>query len=198
MITNPRQLRVAQRKAEALLNQAAGLTDPTAKCSYEALAQEVLREVRGYAELASGHIRTFAITSVDDMGTALIKARIARGWSQSRLGSELGVTAQMVQKDEARAYEMCSVSRMAEILDCMGFELVGAVRQKTTPFSSRVDRSSFTNSSPSIVVRVDKDGVTFAPTSRFSTLSTGARHVREAGDALLLTPTSQEIARVSQ
>jgi transcriptional regulator with XRE-family HTH domain len=55
----------------------------------------------------------------------LVKARIARGWTQKQLAAALGVSEQMVQKDEAGNYKRAGVARLAEVGDVLGYRLTG-------------------------------------------------------------------------
>ena len=49
-----------------------------------------------------------------DLGSLLIQARIARGWSQRELGERLGIHMQKVQQYEAGEYAGASVTRIGK------------------------------------------------------------------------------------
>ena len=50
----------------------------------------------------------------------LIGARIAKGWSLSRLADELDVSVQQVSRDEQNEYEGITTRRAQRILDALG------------------------------------------------------------------------------
>jgi transcriptional regulator with XRE-family HTH domain len=127
MIRNDRQLSIAKEKQEALLN-AASTAEPSDATIYRDLADEVQQEIDEYIEIRDGYVNLFAIESIDDLGAAATKARIARRWTQKRLADSLGVSEQMVQKDESRGYEKAGVARLAEVVDVLGYQLVGELR----------------------------------------------------------------------
>jgi hypothetical protein len=149
VISNNRQLNLARERLEQLLTEQQQSADALERRVYAQLASDVMAEIHEYEAISTGDVQCFNVAGADDLGKALIRARISRGWSQTRLSEALGVTPQMVQKDESREYENCGLARFAEILDILGFELVGAVRRKFTARRnpSTIDRSSFATSS---------------------------------------------------
>lgn len=58
---------------------------------------------------------TTTVTRIEDIGTALIRARKARGWTQARLGAEVGVRAQQIQQYEHTRYSRASLTRCQEV-----------------------------------------------------------------------------------
>jgi hypothetical protein len=133
MIRNDRQLSIARKKQDGLLG-AASTAEPADAAIYQDLANEVQQEIDEYIEIRDGQVNSFAVDSIDDVAAAVIKARIARQWTQKQLADALGVSEQMVQKDEARMYERAGVSRLAEIVDILGYQLVGELRPVYLPF----------------------------------------------------------------
>ena len=129
MIRNERQLRVAQEKRDAA-REAANLLDEEERVSYRDFAQDLQDEIDEYCGIRDGFVSSFVVESLDSVGDALIKARIARKWTQKQLAGELGVSEQMVQKDESGAYEKASLARLAEILDVLGYEFNGTLVPK--------------------------------------------------------------------
>jgi transcriptional regulator with XRE-family HTH domain len=127
MIRNDRQLSIAKEKQEALLS-AASAADPSDAAVYRDLANEVQQEIDEYIGIRDGYVNLFAIESIDDLAAAVTKARIARRWTQKQLADSLGVSEQMVQKDESRGYEKAGVGRLAEVVDVLGYQLVGELR----------------------------------------------------------------------
>lgn len=128
MIFTARQAAVSRVKRRDLLKAADAAQSAAEGTPYRELAAEVEAELAEYEAVRGGRVREFAVTEVDGLGEALIKARLARGWTQRRLAEALGVTEQMVQKDEARAYENAGLARIAEVADVLGYGLSGAFR----------------------------------------------------------------------
>jgi ribosome-binding protein aMBF1 (putative translation factor) len=127
VIRNDRQLSIAREKQEALLS-AASTAEANDAAVYLDLANEVQQEIDEYTAIRDGHVNLFAIESVDDLASAVIKARVARRWTQKQLADSLGVSEQMVQKDESRGYEKAGVARLAEVAEVLGYQLVGELR----------------------------------------------------------------------
>jgi transcriptional regulator with XRE-family HTH domain len=129
MIRNDRQLRAAQRGLDGILAGVAELEGSDREIQRE-LANEVMREIEEYTLIKAGLVDSFSIESLDDVGAALIKARIAAGMSQRELASELGVSEQMVQKDESRSYERAAMWRLAEVADALNLEFSGVLKRQ--------------------------------------------------------------------
>lgn len=58
---------------------------------------------------------TFEASSIEELVTLLVKARVARGWTQRRLADVLGVAEQQVQRYESTGYRSASLARICEI-----------------------------------------------------------------------------------
>lgn len=82
-------------------------------------------ELAAFDKLKSGEVQAATLTSLSDLATLLIQARIAQGLTQKDLAERLNVKEQQVQKDEANLYESASLSRLTEVL---GLEFEGQVR----------------------------------------------------------------------
>jgi len=67
----------------------------------------------------------FEFDSLQDLGLALIKARISLGWSQERLAEKLDMTKQQIQRYEATEYASASLRRILEVADALGVNLSG-------------------------------------------------------------------------
>jgi len=63
--------------------------------------------------------------SLQDLGLALIKARISLGWSQERLAVEMDMPKQQIQRYEATEYISASFRRILEVADALGVNLSG-------------------------------------------------------------------------
>ena len=85
-----------------------------------AQADDLRVELADYELLKSGSTRTFEASSLRGLADALIKARIARGWTQRRLADELGIAEQQVQRYESTGYSAASLSRLTDITEALG------------------------------------------------------------------------------
>jgi len=80
-----------------------------------AKADDLRAELEDYDRLRSGAVSTFEASSLEELATLLIKARIARGWSQRQLADLLEIAEQQVQRYEATGYRSASLARMCDI-----------------------------------------------------------------------------------
>ena len=60
----------------------------------------------------SGQVSTFTAGTLAELATVLVKARVARGWTQRQLADALGVVEQQVQRYEANGYRSTSLARL--------------------------------------------------------------------------------------
>lgn len=127
MIRNERQLAVARKKRHRAIEAARSARTSQDRRTYREFAEDVDREIEEYQRIRDGRQRRFQIGSLDEVADALIKARIASGLTQRELAERLGVTEQMVQRDEARAYSHAKLSRLADVCDVLGFTLQGTL-----------------------------------------------------------------------
>ncbi|MGH3849013.1 MAG: helix-turn-helix domain-containing protein [Pseudonocardiaceae bacterium] len=80
-----------------------------------AQADDLRAELDEYDQVRSGAISTFEASSVAELATLHIKARIARGLTQRQLADILGVAEQQVQRYEATGYRSASLARIGDI-----------------------------------------------------------------------------------
>ncbi|MGW2333975.1 helix-turn-helix transcriptional regulator [Streptomyces sp. NPDC001685] len=137
MIRNERQLAISRRKL-AELREAANQASGKDREVWLSLAREILCEIDEFDAIRRGELSTFEINSLDDLPESLIKARVSRKLTQSELASRLGVSEQMVQKDEAGGYETARLDRLADVCDALEFEFTGRLQ----PAGARVFVSS--------------------------------------------------------
>lgn len=78
-------------------------------------AEDLRAELEEYDRIRSGAVSTFEASSLAELSTLLIKARIARGWSQHQLADVLGVAEQQIQRYEATGYRSASLARICDI-----------------------------------------------------------------------------------
>jgi DNA-binding Xre family transcriptional regulator len=132
MIANERQYQVTKKKLGELqrlkdsLDRGDGGDEGFRDLQDQALESQMsdlVDEVAEYEALRSGTTTTIESSSLAGLADALIKARIARGWTQAELAERLGVAEQQVQRDEANRYSGAALSRLAEIADALDIEV---------------------------------------------------------------------------
>lgn len=130
MITNERQYEQTRKQLERLATLLAsteageagdeGFRDVQAA----GLAIQDLRdELHEYEQLREGAMRVFEADSLAGLADALIKARIARGWTQRHLAQALGVAEQQIQRYESTAYRSASLARLCDIAEALGVKV---------------------------------------------------------------------------
>ncbi len=131
MITNEVQHRATrahlQQFEEALANLEAAATavkrTKLAQLEIDAVrsqAEDLRDELDEYDRLRSGGVSTFEASSLADLATLLVKARIARGWTQRRLAETLEVAEQQVQRYESTGYRSASFARICDVAAALG------------------------------------------------------------------------------
>lgn len=134
MITNEVQYRATKAHLETFeaaatnLEQRAGSGERTKLQQLEidavqAQADDLRRELREYEQLRDGEVLAFEGANLADVASLLIKARIARGWTQRQLAERLGVAEQQVQRYESTAYRSASLARLCDIAEVLGVSI---------------------------------------------------------------------------
>lgn len=132
MIANERQYQVTQKKLAELTDLRSSVDDGTAgddgfeDLQADALAgmvEDLRAELAEYEQLRDGTTTTIEATSLAGLADALIKARIARGWTQADLARKLEVAEQQVQRDEANRYAGAALSRLCAIADALDIDV---------------------------------------------------------------------------
>jgi DNA-binding XRE family transcriptional regulator len=102
-------------------------TDPRmAQIMHDAIASwiETLREqIEHYEKLRDGQITSREITSLHELPTALIEARIAAKLTQRQLAKRIGVAEQQIQRWEANGYTGVNLERLQNIADALGVQM---------------------------------------------------------------------------
>lgn len=130
MITNETQYRATKSHLATFDEAAANLAEQLDQAPESRLVRLELDAVRSQADdlraemaehelLRSGAVSTFEAGSLADLATLLIKARIARGWTQRQLADTLGVAEQQVQRYESTGYRSASLARICDIADAL-------------------------------------------------------------------------------
>lgn len=149
MILNQRQFKISQSESRKLRERITSLEASSPPVALERARLQLLMsaasrqlsalesELEEYEALRSGAIPAAPISSLSEIPLALIRARIARGWTQARLAEELGLVEQQVQRYERSRYEAASLDRLRSIADLLGVKIAGAAvlptPRKNTP-----------------------------------------------------------------
>lgn len=130
MITNEVQRRSTEahlhRFEEAIANLEAKAGEKPSKLARVELdavgaqAADLRAELEEYDRLRSGDVSSIEASSLAELSTLLIKARIARGWTQRQLADALGVAEQQVQRYESTEYRSASLARICDVADALG------------------------------------------------------------------------------
>jgi DNA-binding Xre family transcriptional regulator len=135
VITNEREYRITKAwiarfeksQADYAAREPSPNVDPRMKqVMHDALDSEiqVLREqIEHYEKLRDGRITSREITSLHELPTALIEARIAARLTQRQLAERLGVAEQQIQRWEANNYSGVNLDRLQSIADALGVKM---------------------------------------------------------------------------
>lgn len=141
MIANERQYRISKawvKKFEVALEAARTRAQSPKEKTHPKLlkarqdqltsqVEELREDIAEYEALKAGKVHSLEVSDLNDLPTALIRARIAAGLSQQQLAQKLGVSQQQVQKDEASQYHKASFERLALVAQVLGIRLKGEV-----------------------------------------------------------------------
>ena len=92
------------------------------KAQEEALSSQLAdlqQELREYESLKAGEFQLDRLTTIDELPTVLIKARISQGLSQKALADRIGLKEQQIQRYEATDYASASLSRIREVANAL-------------------------------------------------------------------------------
>lgn len=141
MIRNERQRTLTMRKRAAAIEAANQIPDgDPGRDANLRFADQLAYELGEYEAVRGGWRRSFDVDSVEGLADALVRARIARGWTQKQLAEALHVSEQMVQKDESGGYENAGLARLADIADVLEYELHGELCPADTHAHPGIDR----------------------------------------------------------
>jgi HTH-type transcriptional regulator/antitoxin HigA len=131
MIRNERDYRITHAVAETFRLEIAqaekqsppkGVHPKLHEASIEAmhaLLADLDRELKDYADLKAGRVKKRE-GRLENLGELLVKARIARGWTEQELANRLGLDMQKIQQYEADSYERASATRLLEVARTLG------------------------------------------------------------------------------
>jgi len=128
MITNEVQYRATKAHLDRFDEAAANIESrPGERTKLERLELDAVRsqaddlrvELADFDRLREGALSTFDGASLEELATVLVKARIARGWTQRHLADKLGVAEQQIQRYEASDYRSTSLARLCDIANAL-------------------------------------------------------------------------------
>ena len=122
------KLRRLQAELPSVYRNPDQVSDETHQKRIEALevqVGELVCSITDYEALKRVGGMRFDFDSLQDLGLALIKARISLGWSQERLAEKLDMPKQQIQRYEATEYASASLRRILEVADALGVNLSG-------------------------------------------------------------------------
>lgn len=96
---------------------------------------ELAGSVAEYEVLRAGGGLSLELASLEELGGALVKGRIAKGWTQTELARVLGMTKQQIQRYEATEYTSASLGRMVRVAAALGLDFVGTASSRPAPES---------------------------------------------------------------
>jgi len=136
MITNERQYKITRSQLESFVDalkpfdSAEGInkikSDKLFKAEKDALESEVEKlseQINEYDLLKSGSFPILEARNLEELPMLLIKARIAKGYSQRKLAEVIGLKEQQIQKYEAEEYATANIIRIAEIAKGLGLNI---------------------------------------------------------------------------
>ena len=94
----------------------------------ESQLADLRQELAEYEALKAQQISTLELHSLSELPDLLIKARIARGYTQAELAKRLHLKPQQLQRYEATRYHTASFRRLLEIARALDVELSETVR----------------------------------------------------------------------
>jgi ribosome-binding protein aMBF1 (putative translation factor) len=81
--------------------------------------KELQNEIDEYEKLKKGLTNSVTIDAIEKIPEVLIKARIAKGWSQSDLANVLEMKEQQIQRYESDNYSTASIWRISKIIEVL-------------------------------------------------------------------------------
>jgi ribosome-binding protein aMBF1 (putative translation factor) len=86
----------------------------------ESQLEELREQLAEYDALRSGKVAVLEIEGLQELPTALVRARIASGLTQKELARRLGLKEQQIQRYEATRYSGVSLERIQQVAEALG------------------------------------------------------------------------------
>jgi ribosome-binding protein aMBF1 (putative translation factor) len=135
MIENERQYRVTKKRLAQFEASLASLRETSRPAtmpprlhqamqeSLESQLTDLRQEIVDYELLKARQVSVLQLQSLSDLPDVLIKARIARGYTQAELAERLHLKPQQIQRYEATRYDSVSFRRLVEIAQALEVDL---------------------------------------------------------------------------
>lgn len=94
----------------------------------ESQIQELQEQIHEYEQLQNAS--NIRMNSIEDLPHLLIKARVAKGYSQKDLADKVGLKPQQLQRYEATDFQSASLKRILEIMKVLEIEITTDVPLK--------------------------------------------------------------------
>jgi ribosome-binding protein aMBF1 (putative translation factor) len=107
----------------------------------ESQLADLRQELAEYEALKAQQISTLELHSLSELPDLLIKARIARGYTQADLAKRLRLKHQQIQRYEATRYRSVSFARLLDIAHSLDLDLHETIRLSSEEHGSRADAS---------------------------------------------------------
>lgn len=140
IITNERQYKITKTQIDRLQDELTRVREQHARQpldllmmklqedSHKSLINDLRSQIEEYEKLRSGKLTRLSVTSFLDLPKLLIRARIARGWTQKDLAQGLNLHEQKIQQYEADEYASASFKRLYEVVEVLGIEVTSNAR----------------------------------------------------------------------
>jgi len=138
MIQNQRQYKVTKgqiAKLEGALKASVKLSEKMDHRVYSAMISGIEWEINRlqqqlheFEELKETSV--LVMHSVEDLPQILVKARIARGYTQKELAERINIKPQQIQKYEIMGYRSASWKRILEVMEALGVDFEAHVPLK--------------------------------------------------------------------
>jgi HTH-type transcriptional regulator/antitoxin HigA len=152
MITNERQYRITSAQLEKLRKAVDDFDTKAvvrqtkskvlAKAELDALRSEyenLSMQLHEYETLKSGTVEILRASNLEELPSILIRARIAKGFSQRQLADAIGLKEQQIQRYEAEEYASANLPRLAEVAKALGLNISEVAEFKTIGPGTLVD-----------------------------------------------------------
>jgi len=136
MITNERQYRITKAQIEKFK---AAIGDFDIKAATERTKSKILAkaelaalhseyeilslQLHEYETLKSGTIEILKASTLEELPSILIRARIAKGLSQRQLAEAIGLKEQQIQRYEAEEYASANLRRLADVANALSLNI---------------------------------------------------------------------------
>jgi transcriptional regulator with XRE-family HTH domain len=142
---------------------------------------ELREELEEYEALKSGQQAVLELNSLEELPSALIKARIAAGLSQKELAERLDLKEQQIQRYEATEYASVSFTRILEVIQALGIK----VREDVFLPSSQVSLNTLFSRLKQVGIERDFVIKRLLPQSTIGNLQTGDTPEDQTGSLAL-------------